>query len=67
MNGTISYSPDMTANFALRTEATYSCNIGFFLVVFERNKVRTCVEDGGTDAIGMWSDDPPTCVRKLFN
>ena len=65
MNGVISYAANMTANFDLGTEATYSCNTGFFLVVSGRNEVRTCMEDGGPDAIGMWSDDPPSCVRKL--
>ena len=61
----ISYAPDNTRNFSLGTIATYSCMIGFSLVVSE---VRTCMEDdayGGTDAIGIWVGQPPTCTRKL--
>ena len=38
VNGSIIYSPDMTANFDLGTEATYSCNTGFFLDVSEGNR-----------------------------
>ncbi|XP_064386526.1 sushi, von Willebrand factor type A, EGF and pentraxin domain-containing protein 1-like isoform X2 [Halichondria panicea] len=58
----ISYAPDNTRNFSLGTIATYSCMIGFSLVVSE---VRTCMEDdayGGTDAIGIWVGQPPTCT-----
>ncbi len=61
--GMTSFTPDITANFSLGTVATYSCITGFFLDLSE-GEVRTCMEDGGADAIGMWSDDPPTCVRK---
>ncbi len=60
--GMISYATDNTPNFALGTIATYTCMTGFFLVVSE---VRTCMDDGGTDTIGTWIGEPPTCVRKL--
>ena len=61
--GMISYATDNTPNFALGTIATYTCMTGFSLVVSE---VRTCMNDGGTDAIGTWIGEPPTCVRKLW-
>ncbi len=64
-NGVITYMPDMDETFALETFATYSCTAGFFLNVSNGNKVRTCMNDNRMDAIGMWSDDPPICVRKL--
>ncbi len=56
---------DMVEPFALETVATYSCTAGFFLDVSNGNKVRTCINDNGMDVIGIWSDDPPICVRKL--
>ncbi len=60
--GMISYTTENTPNFALGTVATYSCITGYFLVVSE---VRTCMDDNGMDAIGIWIGEPPTCVRKL--
>ena len=51
VNGSIMYAPDMTANFDLGTEATYSCNTGFFLDVSYGNRSRTCLKGNGTDAI----------------
>ena len=65
VNGSIIYASDMTANFDLGTEATYSCNTGFFLDVSKGNRIRACLEGNGMDAIGMWSGQPPTCVCKL--
>ncbi len=58
----ISYAPDNAPNFSLGTVATYSCITGFFLVVSE---VRTCMDDNGMDAIGVWIGEAPTCVGKL--
>ncbi len=58
----ISYTTDNTPNFALETVATYSCITGFYVVAAE---VRTCMDDDGMDAIGIWIGEPPTCVRKL--
>ncbi len=57
----------MTANFDLGTEATYSCNTGFFLDVSYGNRSRTCLKGNGTDMIGMWSGQPPTCVCKQYS
>ncbi len=64
-NGGISYMPNMDEPIALRTVATYSCTARFFLDVSNGNKVRTCMNDDGMDATGIWSDDPPICFRKL--
>ncbi len=50
----ISYSPDVTPDYdlGLGTEATYTCEVGFYL---EGNEVRRCLDDDGMDAIGVWS------------
>ena len=61
-NGTISYSPDVTPDYDLGTEATYTCEAGFYL---EGNEVRVCMDDDGMDVIGVWSGQEPSCVRKL--
>ncbi len=63
-NGMISsYSPDVTSDYDLGTEATYTCEAGFYL---EGNEVRVCIHDDGMDAIGVWSDQEPICVRKFI-
>ncbi len=66
-NGTISYSPpDTDPNYSLGTNATYTCSNGYFLKVNEgMDKVRKCEDDDGMDDIGVWSGQPPTCVREL--
>ncbi len=61
-NGMISYSPDDIPDYDLGTEATYTCEAGFYL---EGNEVRVCMDDDGMDIIGAWSGQEPTCVRKL--
>lgn len=43
-NGMISYAPDMSANYTVGTEATYTCDSGFQLALDVGNEVRTCVE-----------------------
>ncbi len=58
----ISYSLDVTSDYDLGTNATYTCEAGFFL---EGDEVRTCMDDDGMDAIGVWSGQEPICVRKL--
>ncbi len=58
INGMICYSPD-----DLGTEATYTCEAGFYL---EGNEVRVCMDDDGMDTIGVWSGQEPSCVRKLL-
>ena len=63
-NGMISYSPDVTPDYDLGTEATYTCEAGFYL---EGNEVRVCMDDDGMDAIGGWSGREPSCVRKLYS
>ncbi len=57
----ISYSPDVTPDYDLGTNATYTCEDGFYL---EGNQVQMCVDADGMDAIGVWSDQEPSCVRK---
>ena len=59
----ISYSPDVTPDYDLSTEATYTCEAGFYL---ESNEVRVCMDDDRMDAIGVWSGQEPSCVRKLL-
>ena len=61
-NGMISYSPDVTPDYDLGTEATYTCVAGFYL---EGNEVQVCMDDDGMDTIGVWSGLEPRCVRKL--
>ncbi len=61
-NGMISYSPDDTPDYDLGTNATYTCEAGFYL---EGNEVRMCVEDHGMDAIKVWSGWEPSCACKL--
>ena len=60
-NGMISYSPDVTPDYDLGTNATYTCEAGFYL---EGNQVQMCVDADGMDAIGVWSGQEPSCVRK---
>ena len=55
-NGMISYSPDVTPDYDLGTNATITCEAGFYL---EGNEVRVCMDDDG-----MWSGREPSCVRK---
>ena len=55
--GAITYSPDMTIPFAIRTVATYSCLQGFRL---EGSPDRTCVGDGSTSD-GTWDSVEPVC------
>ncbi|XP_064387533.1 uncharacterized protein LOC135335856 isoform X2 [Halichondria panicea] len=61
-NGMISYSPDISPNFDLGTDATYTCDAGFFLDVTAASQVRTCIDDNGMDAIGVWSGQEPSCI-----
>ena len=63
-NGNITYSADITSDYDFGTEATYTCNEGFFLDLSVGVRVRTCVDDDGIDAVGMFTDEAPVCVRK---
>ena len=58
----ISYSPDVNPDYDLGTNATHTCEAGFYL---EGNQVRVCMDDDGIDTIGVWSGREPSCVRKL--
>ena len=63
-NGVVVYDPDMTADYDLGTVATHSCDNGF---VLQGPLTRTCIDDDGLDAVGVWSDSDnvPTCARKF--
>ena len=63
-NGVITYADDTTPNFDLGTTATYSCNEGYFLDLSVGVRVRTCVDDNDMDALGVFTDEAPSCVRK---
>ena len=55
-NGSITYGPDMTADFDVGTIATYTCNDGYRLSGFE---TRECVLGG------RWNRLPPVCIGTL--
>ena len=65
-NGVITYADDTTPNFDLGTTATYACNEGYFLDLSVGVRVRTCVDDGDMDALGVFTDQAPSCVRKYI-
>ena len=60
----IVYATDLTPNFDLNTTATYSCNDGYTLDLSIGVEVRTCIDDGNNDAVGVFSGKEPACVRK---
>ncbi len=60
----ITYSPDTSANYPLNTTATYICDEGYFLTE-STTVVRVCEDDDVMDAVGVFSGQAPTCVRKL--
>ncbi len=66
-NGMIVYATDRIPNFDVGTTATYSCNEGYTLDLSIGIEVRTCIDDGDNDAVGMFSDQEPACVRKYCN
>ncbi len=61
-NGMIVYATDVTPDFDLGTTATYSCNDGYTLAIGD--EVRTCIDEGENDAVGVSSGHAPACVRK---
>ena len=63
-NGLITYADDTTPNFDLGTTATYVCNEGYFLDLSVGVRVRTCVDDVDMDALGVFTGQAPSCVRK---
>ena len=54
----------MTPNYALGTVATYYCNTGYVLDLAVGSEMRTCVDDDGMDATGIFDHQAPTCIRK---
>ncbi len=67
-NGFITYAPDNTSDYDLGTVATYACNAGFVLdLSLGGSEMRTCVDDNGLDAIGVFDRQAPICVRKSFS
>ncbi len=65
-NGIIVYATDVTPDFDLGTTTTYSCNDGYTLDLSIGDKVRTCIDDGNNDAVGLFSGQEPACVRKYL-
>ncbi len=64
-NGLITYAPDTTPDYDLGTVATYACEAGFVLdLSLGGSEMRTCVDDNGLDAIGVFDRLAPRCVRK---
>ena len=63
-NGVITYAPDSVQNYSLGTVATYSCNAGFSLDLSDGSETRTCLDDGDSDAEGVFDGQAPTCVCK---
>ena len=57
LNGAIDYTSEMTPLFSYLTNVTYSCEVGFRLIVGDR--VRTCV--GSASGPGEWSGTVPIC------
>ena len=66
-NGFITYAVDNVPNYDLGTTATYACNEGYFLDLSVGVRVRTCVDDDGMDALGVFTDQAPSCVRKFVS
>ena len=56
----------MTANYMLKTTATYICNDRFFMDLSVGNEARTCEDDDGLDDLGEFTGSQPTCVRKYL-
>ncbi len=63
----IVYATDVTPDFDLSTTATYSCNDGYTLDLSIGAEVRTCIDDGNNDAVGVFSGQAPACVSKYCN
>ena len=63
LNGMVTYTTDMMADFEVATVATHSCDAGF---VMQGSTTRTCVDDDGMDNVGVWTESPPTCARTYF-
>ncbi len=66
-NGVITYAIDTTPNYDLGTEATYDCDAGFALnLSLGGSEMRTCVDDNGLDAIGVFDRQAPRCIGKYL-
>ncbi len=64
-NGVITYAPDNTPNYDLGTVATFTCKTGFVVdLSLGGYEIRTCMDDNGVDAIGVFDRQAPRCVRK---
>ena len=64
-NGVITYATDTTPNYDLGTVATYACNPEFVLdLSLGGSMTRTCVDDDGLDAIGVFDRQAPRCIGK---
>ena len=64
-NGFITYAPDTASNYDLGTVATYDCDSGFVLdLSLGGSEMRTCMDDNGLDAIGVFDRQTPRCIGK---
>ena len=53
------------SNYDLGTVATYTCNDGYRLDITQGgSETRTCIDDLNGDAVGVFTNLPPRCVRK---
>ncbi|XP_064406055.1 complement receptor type 1-like isoform X3 [Halichondria panicea] len=60
-NGMVSYSTNnnATGTFSFGTEAYFSCDVGFFLILIGDETIRTCV--GGNMTVGKFNGTTPAC------
>lgn len=47
----------------LNSNCTFSCDVGYRL---DGNHTRTCIDDNNGDALGMWTDETPTCTGESY-
>ena len=53
------------SNHSLGTVATYSCSVGFFLDLSGGgSEMRTCIDDGDNDTVGIFDLMVPACICK---
>ena len=65
-NGMVSYSTNnnATGTFSFGTEAYFSCDVGFFLILIGDETIRTCV--GGNMTVGKFNGTTPACEGSII-
>ncbi len=58
INGLISYTPDISADFDIGTQAYHDCDYGYTL---SGATVLTCTQGNPNDITGVWDLPFPTC------